>query len=433
MKAPPLPDASWFPYEPETDFPIQHLPFGVFRDKQGRGRLASAIGDRLIDLSALAELGLFAGLGLEKGLFLQESLNPLLETGLGRCRQLRERVAHLLDSRNEASPARERAHHFLLPRHGADMLLPVQVGDYTDFYASREHAEAVGALFRDPDNPLLPNWLHLPVAYHGRASSIVVSGRSIRRPQGQFLPLGAKRPVFGPTRELDFELELAFIVGRNTRLGTPVSVAEAADHVFGFVLLNDWSARDIQRWEYKPLGPFLGKNFASTISPWVVPLDALHPFQVDGPAQHHPTPLPYLHDPQPRALDIDLEVHLKTPQGTSSCLSRTNARFLYWSFRQQLAHHTVNGCNLRVGDLLASGTISGPRTKSAGSLLELTEGGKTPVELKDGGHRLFLEDGDEVSLRAAASGSDYRIGFGEATGYITPAGIETDGEAPRHS
>ena len=248
----------------------------------------------------------------------------------------------------------------------------------------------------------------------------MVSGTPIHRPYGQYLPPGAQQPTFGPTRELDFELELAFIIGRDSKLGKPISLANAADHIFGFVLLNDWSARDLQRWEYRPLGPFLGKNFASTLSPWIVPLDALLPFLVGGPKQDDPAPLPYLRETEPRALDIDLEAHLKPLAGNASCLSRTNARYLYWSFRQQLAHHSVNGCNLRIGDLLASGTISGPRPGSAGSLLELTQGGKAPIVLNDGRQRVFLEDGDEICLRAGARAPGYRIGFGEAKGCILP-------------
>lgn len=300
------------------------------------------------------------------------------------------------------------------------MLLPLHIGDYTDFYSSLEHASNVGAMFRDPQNPLLPNWRHLPVAYHGRASSIVVSGTPIRRPQGQTLPEGQHLPVFGPTRMLDFELETAFVVGKPTTSGERVSTEQAEEYLFGMVLFNDWSARDLQKWEYVPLGPFLSKNFASTISPWVVTLDALEPFRTAGPVQA-PEVLPYLRFDGEKSYDIHLEAHLRTADGVEHLFCRTNFRYLYWNMCQQLAHHTVNGCNIRVGDLCASGTISGATPDSFGSLLELTWKGSTPIQLPDGSNRTFLEDGDTVVIKGFAQREGLRVGFGEARGTILPS------------
>ncbi|MFW6183939.1 MAG: fumarylacetoacetase, partial [Chloroflexota bacterium] len=311
----------------------------------------------------------------------------------------------------------------LYPAQAVTMHLPATIGDYTDFYSSRHHASNVGRMFRGEENPLLPNWRHLPVAYHGRASSVVVSRTPIRRPQGQMLAPDADAPHadaphFGPSQELDFELEVGFLVGPGNALGHPLSVEEAQAHIFGLVLVNDWSARDIQRWEYRPLGPFLGKNFATSLSPWVVTLEALAPFRVEGPPQE-PQPLPYLQQPQPRAYDIKLQVSLQ-PDGAPSAtvISRSNARHLYWSMEQQLAHHTIGGCNLRPGDLLASGTISGPTPDSYGSLLELAWGGQRPLTLPHGDRRTFLQDGDTVTLSGWCQGDGYRVGFGSVTGVI---------------
>jgi fumarylacetoacetase len=301
------------------------------------------------------------------------------------------------------------------------MHLPVAVGDYTDFYSSKQHAINVGSMFRDKNNPLLPNWLHLPVAYHGRASSLVVSGTPIRRPSGQTKRPEAATPGFGPSLELDFELELGYFVGQGNTLGEPISVADAQQHLFGLVLVNDWSARDLQRWEYVPLGPFLAKNFGTSISPWVVPLAALQPFRVNGPKQD-PPPLPYLSDGQECAYDIRLEVKLQTAaMAEAHTISRTNFKEMYWSISQQVAHHTVTGCNLRPGDLLASGTLSGNEKSSYGSLLELAWAGKEPLELPNGERRSFLEDGDTVILTGYAQGDGFRIGLGEVRGTILPA------------
>jgi fumarylacetoacetase len=309
----------------------------------------------------------------------------------------------------------------LLPMSEAVMQLPADIGDYTDFYSSREHATNVGTMLRGADNALMPNWLHLPVAYHGRASSIVVSGTDVRRPCGQSKPDKDDAPLFGPSRSLDFELEMAVFVGPGNELGTPIPIGQADEQLFGMVLLNDWSARDIQAWEYVPLGPFLAKNFATTISPWVVTLEALEPFRTAGPVQN-PTSLPYLQTSGPGAYDIQLEVLLQSEKmDRPARISHSNFKYLYWSMAQQLAHHTVNGCNLRPGDLLASGTISGPTPDSYGSLLELTWRGSKPLTLPNGDTRTFLQDGDRLTLTGWCQGDGYRVGFGEATGRILPA------------
>jgi fumarylacetoacetase len=302
------------------------------------------------------------------------------------------------------------------------MLMPLRVGNYTDFYSSIEHATNVGKMFR-PDNPLLPNWRWLPVGYHGRASSVVASGTPIRRPWGQIVPKGQETPVFAPSRQLDFELEMAFVIGKDSALGEPIPIDKAEEYIFGLLLFNDWSARDIQRWEYVPLGPFLGKNFGSSVSPWIVPLEALKPFRVKGPKQT-PAPLSYLQQ-TPRSAgnyDIALEVSVKTEKNAGeTVISRSNTRYLYWSMAQQLAHHTVNGCNVCVGDLMASGTISGPEAGSYGSLLELTWGGQQPITMNDGTSRTFLLDGDVVTMRAISEKNGIRVGFGEVSGRILPA------------
>jgi fumarylacetoacetase len=314
----------------------------------------------------------------------------------------------------------------LQPIDQVTMRLPAAIGDYTDFYSSREHASNVGAMFRGSDSALLPNWLHLPVAYHGRASSIVVSGTGIARPRGQIFPPGAATPVFGPTAELDYELEVGFFTGHGNRLGEPIPIESAADHIFGLVLVNDWSARDVQRWEYRPLGPFLSKSFATSISPWVVPLAALEPFRMPGPPQD-PAPLPYLRSRGEWGFDIRLEARLQTSRMAEeghppAVLTQTNFKYLYWNIAQQLAHHTSNGCNLRPGDLLASGTISGPEPDAYGSLLELTWGGERPIVLPTGEMRRFLEDGDRLAITGWCEGDGYRLGFGEAAAWVRPAG-----------
>lgn len=412
---------SWVPVPPGSDFPIQNLPFGIFKTRYRSPVAGVAIGDHVLDLVCLQEHGYFSGLDLAPGIFNQRTLNEFFALGRKKVSAVRERISTLLRHdngtvRDEAS-VRELA---LVLRAECQMLMPVAVPNYTDFYSSEEHATNVGALFRDPKNALLPNWKHLPVGYHGRASSIVVSGTPIHRPRGQVKLPDSENPVFCPSRKMDFELELAFITGSNTPLGRPIPLREAEDHIIGFVLFNDWSARDIQQWEYVPLGPFLGKNFGSTVSPWVVTLDALEPFRSAGPVQV-PHVLPYLAFEGERNLDIQLEVLLMTSNGETATLSRTNARYLYWNIAQQLAHHTVNGCNIQVGDLYASGTISGPSPGSYGSLLELTFNGQKPLHMPGGAARTFLEDGDTVILKGHAERNGVRLGFGECSGQLLPS------------
>jgi fumarylacetoacetase len=410
---------SWIEVPSGSDFPIQNLPFGVFRTPTNpAARLCVAIGNFAADLSVLDYLSVFDELDLPRGIFLQNALNPLMALGKEKNRLLRNRIAELFHDGNHE--LREHAWHFLHPLEKLELLLPIQIGDYTDFYSSIEHATNVGSMFRDPANALLPNWKHLPVGYHGRASSIVASGTPLRRPKGQTRPKDDEPPVYGPTRQLDFELEMAFVIGVENDLGQPVSTAEAEEHIFGLMLFNDWSARDIQKWEYVPLGPFLAKNFASTVSPWVVSLDALEPFRTAGPAQD-PQPLPYLQCQGKKNYDIQLEVAIQTASGAEKTVCRSNFKHMYWNMCQQLAHHTVNGCNLRVGDLLASGTISGPTPDSYGSMLELAWKGTRPIDMPDGSRRVFIEDGDTVTLRGYAEKDGLRIGFGESRALVLPA------------
>jgi fumarylacetoacetase len=350
--------------------------------------------------------------------FGQTNLNTFLSLGRPAWTETRHRVFQLLRADNPTlRDDSEFLETVLVAQQEVSMLLPVSIGDYTDFYSSKEHATNVGTMFRGAEDALMPNWTHLPVGYHGRASSVVVSGTNIRRPHGQ-LQTGDRPPTFGPSRLLDFELEVGFLVGPGNGLGDPISIGRAQEHIYGLVLVNDWSARDIQKWEYRPLGPFLGKSFATTISPWVVSLDALEPFRCAGPAQD-PEPLPYLRSIGQDAFDVHLEVGLQAADMVEPrTVCRSNFRHLYWSMAQQLAHHTSNGCNVRPGDLMASGTISGPSPDSYGSLLELTWGGKNPVELPNGQMRRFLEDGDTVRLTGWARGDGYRVGFGEAVGRV---------------
>ncbi len=411
--------------DPETDFPIQNLPLGVFADAR-EDRIGIAIGDRVLDLTACAEAGLLDG---PAGAACREpDLNALMALGSPHWRALRHRLSALL--RHDAQE-RVSLTPLLRPLSEVEMRLPARVGDYTDFYASIHHATAVGAQMR-PENPLLPNYKWVPIGYHGRASSIVVSGTPVIRPRGQLKRDAEAAPVFAPTRRLDYELELGAWVGPGHSLGAPVPIAAAGPRLFGVSLLNDWSARDIQRWEYQPLGPFLAKNFATSISPWVVTLDALAPFRCPAFPRDSadPQPLPHLKDPADQAgggLDITLEVLLSTTAMRArgdppQRLSRANSRDLYWTLAQMLAHHTSGGCNLRSGDLLGTGTVSGPAPESRGCLLELTDGGKTPITLPSGETRRFLEDDDEVILRGRCARDGYRsIGLGECRGIVRPA------------
>ncbi|MBI1225716.1 MAG: fumarylacetoacetase [Bacteroidetes bacterium] len=409
---------SWVEVPADSDFPIQNLPFGVFRTQSNpTPRLCTAIGNNIVDLAVMNFMDLLDDVELDNEIYSNRYLNDLIALGKPKVRQLRDRLADLLDEKNDE--AKDMAWHFLHPMDKVEMLMPLQVGDYTDFYSSLEHATNVGSMFR-PDNPLLPNWKHLPVGYHGRASSIVVSGTPVVRPQGQTLPQGATQPVFGPTKLLDFELEMAFVVGKPNAMGTFVSVENAEDHIFGLMLFNDWSARDIQSWEYVPLGPFLAKNFASTVSPWVVTLDALEPFRVAGPVQD-PQVLPYLQFQGAKNFDLKLEVEIASKTGANATVCHSNFKYMYWNMAQQLAHHTVNGCNMNIGDLCGSGTISGPTPDSFGSMLELTWRGSKPLKLSDGTERKFINDGDTVVMRGWGERNGIRIGFGEATGKVLPS------------
>jgi fumarylacetoacetase len=409
----------------DSDFPIHNLPYGVFRPSSGaRPRIGVAIGSELLDLAVLADAGTLGGGELGNGAVFEEpTLNAFMALGRPAWSAARARLMQLLDADQpelrDDPGLRAAAFH---RQSAVEMTVPATIGDYTDFYSSREHATNVGTMFRGPDNALQPNWLHLPVGYHGRSSSIVVSGTDIRRPSGQAKPPDADAPAYGPSRLMDFELEMGFFVGPGNRLGEPIPIADAPDHIFGMVLVNDWSARDIQAWEYVPLGPFLGKNFATSISPWVVTMDALEPFRCAGPAQTDPQPLPYLVSPDHRAYDIRLEVLLQgTGMDEPATLATSNFRYMYWNVCQQLAHHTVNGCNAQPGDLYASGTISGPEKHERGSMLELSWRGSEPIHLPNGEQRGFLADGDTVIMTGHCERNGVRIGFGEVRGTLLPA------------
>ncbi|MBD2720951.1 fumarylacetoacetase [Hymenobacter armeniacus] len=416
---------SWIDIAPGSDFPIQNLPFGVFETEERGTRLAVAIGRYVLDLYAASQYGFFEDLtelgDAQPKVFRRRSLNGFLKLGRPAWRAVRQRVSELL--RHDEPRLRdheEAVRACLLRQSEVRMLRPVKPNNYTDFYSSIEHATNVGTMFRDPANALLPNWRHLPIGYHGRTSSIVVSGTNIRRPNGQRKAPDEAAPTFGPSRQLDFELEMAFVVGTGTELGSTVPLAEAEEHIFGLCLFNDWSARDLQSWEYVPLGPFLGKNFGSSVAPWVVTLDALEPFRTPGPVQE-PTPLPYLQQSGAHNFDVHLEVALTPAGGPETTISRTNFGLMYWSMAQQLTHHASNGCNLEAGDLYASGTISGPTPDSLGSMLELAWRGTRPVPLADGSERKFLLDGDTVTMRGFAEKDGVRIGFGEVRGTVLPA------------
>lgn len=406
-------------------FPIQNLPYGVFLPK-GRNeepRIGVAIGEYVLDLAAIDEAGHFNNTPIHgHKVFHQPALNTFMEMGKAVWKEVRAAIQHLL--KEDVPTLRDdeslRAKAFWRQSE-VEMLLPAKIGGYTDFYASKEHASNVGTMFRGKEHALMPNWTHLPVGYHGRASSVVLSGTEILRPQGQIKLPDREAPIFSPSRQLDFELEMGCLIGTGNKLGSPIQVGEAEEHIFGLVLVNDWSARDIQAWEYQPLGPFLAKNFATSISPWVIPLEALEPFRVSGPVQD-PEPLPYLKTNKAGSFDIELEVCLKGENMESrQVITRTNYRYLYWNMAQQIAHHTITGCNLNTGDLLASGTISGPEKESRGSLLELAWRGAEPLQLENGEERVWLLDGDELSMTGWCQGDGYRVGFGEVTGRILPA------------
>jgi len=412
---------SWVEISANSDFPIYNLPLGIIKHKNGNISAATAIGEYVIDISVLHRSDYFKDITLPAGIFEKASLNDFMALGKPVFRLVRQRLMALLTRDNpELRDNKQAIAQALFKSSDVEMLMPVQVGDYTDFYSSKEHATNVGSMFRDPKNALLPNWVHLPVAYHGRASSILVSGHDFHRPKGQITPPGINEPSFSPSKAMDFELEMAFVIGKSTKLGQSLTTSEADDYIFGMTLFNDWSARDIQRWEYVPLGPFLAKNFASTMSPWIISMEALEPFRTKAPDQN-PEVLPYLRRSRnDGAIDIMLEVWLQAENSEAMKICTSNYKYLYWTMDQQLAHHTINGCNINVGDLMASGTISGPTPDSFGSMLELTWNGSKPITLPNGQERKFLQDGDTVIIKGYCQKDNIRIGFGEAKAKVLP-------------
>lgn len=413
---------SWIDVPVASDFPIQNLPFGIFKTSDIEPRAGMAIGNQIVDLVKFHEEGFFHSIDLPLSKYFNNLyLNDFIALGKEVTNAVRQKVASYLkkdcpDLRDNDTARKA----IFVPMDKAEMLLPIKVGDYTDFYSSEEHARNVGTMFRDPENALLPNWKHLPVGYHGRASSIIPSGVPIHRPKGQTKETEQEQPSFGPTKQLDFELEMAFITCNSTKLGDSISTAEAEDHIFGFVLFNDWSARDIQKWEYVPLGPFLGKSFASSISPWIVTIEALEAFRTAGPEQN-PSVLPYLKYNGRKNYDVNLEVAIKSEGSEEKVICRSNFKNMYWNINQQLAHQTVNGCNINVGDMYASGTISGAAPDSFGSMLELAWKGTKPVKMPDGSERKFINDGDTVIMRGYSKKNELRIGFGEVSTKVLPA------------
>ncbi len=409
---------SWVEVPAQSEFPIQNLPYGIFSSTDRKPRAGVAIGEHILDLSVLARKGFLDDLSLEASLFEQATLNDFIALGKPTWQATRQLLTQLLQADNSALiPHTE---ELLVPMREAQMHLPIKIGDYTDFYSSLEHATNVGTMFRGPENALMPNWRHLPVGYHGRASSIVVSGTDIHRPSGQTKADDQKMPSFGPCRLMDFELEMAFVVGQATAMGQHISTQAAEDHIFGLMLFNDWSARDIQKWEYQPLGPFLAKSFASTVSPWIVTLEALEPFRTESP-QQEPEVLDYLKFEGKKNYDIQLEVAIQPENAEAKTVCYSNFKYMYWNMAQQLSHHTINGCNFNVGDLCASGTISGKTPDSYGSMLELTWRGSKPIQMPDGSERKFLHDHDTVIMRGFAEKEGIKIGFGETKGKVLPA------------
>jgi len=399
----------WIKVDKNSDFSIYNLPFGIFSESNQIKRVGIAIGENIIDLHAAYKLGVFKDLKFDISVLKSNHLNDFIALGKHITVKVRELIQSELCDENSVLKSHPSV---FINQLTVTMHLPVKVGDYTDFYSSIEHATNIGTMFRDPDNALLPNWKHLPVGYHGRASSIIVSGENVHRPKGQVVLAPNTAPVFQASTRVDFELEMGFIIGRSTKLGYSVSTDAADDYIFGKVLFNDWSARDIQKWEYVPLGPFLAKSFASSMSPWVVTLEALEPFKTVGPAQE-PSVLPYLNFEGSKNYDINLEVAIQPKNCTETVVSNSNFKYMYWNMNQQLAHHTINGCNLNVGDLMASGTISGKSSDSYGSMLELSWAGSKPVELTEGGTRKFIQDNDTVIMRGHCQKDGIRVGFGD--------------------
>ena len=409
---------SWINIPKDSDFTIYNLPFGVFSTSEKSKRVGVAIGNNIIDLLVCNRVNIFEGLTIDDSIFENDYLNEFINLGKNKTNRIREIIQNELC--NDQSVLKSNNDVILLKKT-AKMHIPVKIGDYTDFYSSIEHASNIGSMFRDPSNPLLPNWKHLPVGYHGRASSIIVSGVDVRRPKGQIKPIDSEIPVFSSSKRLDFELEMGYIIGKNSSLGSSVSTNEAEDYIFGKVLFNDWSARDIQKWEYVPLGPFLGKSFASSISPWVVTLEALEPFKVEGPIQK-PGVLDYLKFSGLKNYDINLSVSIIPDESNvESQICESNFKYMYWNMSQQIAHHTVNGCNLNIGDIMASGTISGKSKNSFGSMLELSWGGKNKIKLDDGLTRTFIEDYDSIVMRGYCEKNDIRVGFGEVRSKLLPS------------
>lgn len=408
---------TWVQIPQNSDFTIHNIPFGIFSINNSNKRVGIAIGDEVLDLVLAAKTGIFNDLNFDSSVFEADTLNDFISLGKETTSKVRELIQQELG--NENSVLKNDNNAFKLQKE-VTMHLPISVGDYTDFYSSIEHATNVGMMFRDPANALLPNWKHLPVGYHGRASSIIVSGEPVYRPKGQVLPPNHTSPVFQASTRVDFELEMGFVIGKDTQLGESINTEKAEDYIFGKVLFNDWSARDIQKWEYIPLGPFLAKNFGSSMSPWIITMEALAPFKLQGPDQE-PEVLPYLKCDGLKNYDIKLEVAIQPENCTETVVSKSNFKYMYWNMSQQLAHHTINGCNVKVGDLMASGTISGKDDTSYGSMLELSWAGKNAVQLKEGGERKFIQDNDTVIMRGYCEKDGVRVGFGEVSSKLLPA------------
>ena len=412
---------SFVKYTENSDFSIHNIPFGVAVFESEYIACCTRIGDRVLDLATLYDYGFFDEIeGLTENIFEAYTLNEFIELGKPVTNAVRLKIQELLLEDSKLANDEKTVEECFFNLDQVKMMMPLHIPNYTDFYSSIEHATNVGKMLRDPANALFPNWKHLPVGYHGRASSIVVSGTDIIRPKGQTKPADVEKPIFGPSKQLDFELEMAFIVNKHSEMGESISTKEAEDAIFGMVIFNDWSARDIQAWEYIPLGPFLGKNFGSSISPWVVTLEALEPFRTASPKQE-PEVLDYLQFEGDQHYDINLEVYLQPENGAENLISQSNYKFMYWNMTQQLAHHTINGCNVEVGDLYASGTISGENPSSFGSMMELTWRGQNPLQLKDGQERKFIEDHDTIIMRGFGEKNGVRVGFGEVSGKILPA------------
>ena len=401
---------SWINYDNNCDFPIQNIPFGVFKTNEKDYHIATIIGETVISIKNLEKEGYFNKINLLKHTFQEPNLNKFLEHDKSIWREVRNKIAEIFDIKNNFKT--KILNQNILFDKNIEMVLPVKIGDYTDFYSSKDHATNVGKMFRDPENALLPNWLHIPVGYHGRSSSIVISGTDVKRPSGQILNKESNKPIFSKSKLLDFELEMAFITGKSNKLGESINIEKAEDYIFGLCLFNDWSARDIQKWEYVPLGPFLGKSFNSSVSPWIVTLDALEPFRIAGEKQE-PEVLDYLKFNGNKNFDVELEVQIKSLKSDPTTISKSNFKYMYWNMAQQLTHHAINGCNIKAGDLMASGTISGPNKSEFGSMLEISWAGKESIYLNNGEERKFLKDGDTVIMKGYSQNEDVRIGFGQ--------------------